>query len=863
MCAAAYPSPNSPLMAAQAQSQGFGPESPATGVARHIQKTLGSLSLEQLDRIFSMAEELREEDGAYIAPREMTSAESRSATGFDLMPVVIGGEEWTRIEAGLVQRTRAWNAFLRDIYSGQEILRAGAVPYEIVYSDPNFHRGCSKLMSAPPNYLQLTAFDLQQDVKGQWIVVEEHLGVADGASYALKKRQVLRQIAPGLFDGLEILPIEDFAAQVLDVLQELVRIPEGAARGVLLAQGSSDEYYLDDAALARQMGVPIVQGNDLVVLDSRLYLKTIAGIEPVDVVLRRMTTSLLDPVIFDPASRYGIPGLLSCVRKGSLAVANGLGSDLANNRALAAYISTITEYYLGEKPLLAAPHVLEMRDVDVREEVFDNREAYVIRHAYKRGPTHEWVARHMPAHDWNRFWQEIDKNPNEFVAHKLPTQAAHPCWTPSGSRSQPTTLRAFCLGLDKVSPCALAWTGSSASLASSPQTIDRVKDVWILRSSATTPATTAATVHAQAEEAPKRLRLTSRVAESLFWMGRYAERAEVTTRALRIVQQQAWPLSESATARHRRPLWAAMAAISGHEADFFIKHSRNEVKPKEVPFYFLLDRRNSGSVLYYLQSCRQNAENIREHFPPEVWSVLNHLYLEVALHADQSNTERVRIAMEDRTLHQDILTQLDELTGALEKHMLHNDAWHFWQLGVYAERSLMTLETLNQVLAPEVGGVSMIGPVSNTNLDLLLQMLAGQYAYRSLYHARPVAARVARLLLQDTEFPRSALYCLEGMKRALNATLGDRPAKGADTPLKHCARVMTELNFIDMATYFPPASQGSTGDDDLSDMPTPDFPKKLGELTELMLEFNVLISDHYLDHQVMFREPELFDMSHS
>jgi len=355
------------------------------------------------------------------------------------------------------------------------------------------------------------------------------------------------------------------------------------------------------------------------------------------------------------------------------------------------------------------------------------------------------------------------------------------------------------------------------------------------------------------------------VAESLFWMGRYAERAEVTTRALRIVQQQAWPLSESATARHRRPLWAAMAAISGHEADFFIKPNRDEVRAKEVPFYFLLDRRNGGSVLSYLQSCRQNAENIREHFPPEVWSVLNHLYLEVALHADQSNTERVRLAMEDRTLHQDILTQLDELTGALEKHMLHNDAWHFWQLGVYAERSLLTLQTLKQVLAPEVGGVSMIGPVSSTNLDLLLQMLAGQYAYRSLYHARPVAARVARLLLQDTEFPRSALFCLEGMKRALNATLADRLPKSADTPLKHCGRVITELNFIDMATYFPPAAQGSasSGDDDLSDMPTPDFPKKLGELTELMLDFNVLISDHYLDHQVMFREPELFDLTHS
>ena len=311
-----------------------------------------------------------------------------------------------------------------------------------------------------------------------------------------------------------------------------------------------------------------------------------------------------------------------------------------------------------------------------------------------------------------------------------------------------------------------------------------------------------------------------------------------------------------------------MARISGHSADFFVDAGEDAISPRDVPYYFLLDRHNSGSVLSYLLACRQNAENIREHFPPEVWSVLNHLYLDVALHSDQAATERVRMVMEDRSLHADILSQLDELSGALEKHMIHNDAWHFWQLGVYAERSLMTIQTLKQALAPEVDGVSTIGPVSSTNLDLLLQMLAGQYAYRSLYHARPVAARVARLLLQDPEFPRSALFCLEGMRRALTATLGDRPAKGADTPLKHCSRVVTELNFIDMATYFPPAGESGAlvsdeEEDDLSDLPTEDFPKKLTEITGLLLDFNVLISDHYLDHQVMFREPELFDLTHA
>ena len=860
MLRGAFSSLEFPRLDAQGQSQGFGVQNAATATAVQLQKSLSALPPEKLSRIFALAEDLREEEGAYVSPKEIAPTDTRPDGGFDLMPLVIPGEAWARIEVGLNQRVRAWNLFLRDIYSGQEILRSGIVPYEIVYADPNFHRGCARLSGVTASYLQLTAFDLQQNTRGQWMVVEEHLGVADGASYALKKRQTLRQIAPRLFDGVEILPIEDFAAQVLDVLQDLVRIPEGVARSVLLAQGSSDEYYLDDVTLARQMGVPIVQGNDLVVLDSRLYLKTIGGIESVDVVLRRMTTSLLDPVTFDPASRYGVPGLLSCVRKGALAVANGLGSDLANNRALSAYFNVITEYYLGEKPLLPSPQVFEMRDLDVREQVDDRRDDYIIRHTWKRTPGHEWTLRNISPVEWEALWKQIEAAPSEYVAHKVPSQAAHPCWMPSGPRQLPVTLRAYALGMDRVSPCALAWTGGAESLVSSRSGGDRVKDVWILR---TVPAANVP-VHAQAEEAPKRLRLTSRVAEAFFWMGRYAERAETCARMLRIVQMQAWPLGDSHAAKARRPLWAAMAAATGHDADFFIKPGRDAITLREVPYYFLLDRRNGGSVISCLNSCRQNAENIREHFPPEVWSVLNHLYLEVALYADQSSSERVRSILEDRTLHHDILTQLDELSGALYKHMLHNDAWHFWQLGGYAERGLQTLHTLKQVLAPEIDGVSVIGPVSNTNLDLMLQMIAGQYAYRSLYHARPVAARVARLLLQDEEFPRSALFCVEHMKKELTATTGGRPAKGADAPFKHCTKVVTELNFVDMATYFPPPGEDAAmEDDDLADLPTPEFPEKLEELIGLLLDFNVLISDHYLDHQVMFREPELFDVKSS
>jgi uncharacterized circularly permuted ATP-grasp superfamily protein/uncharacterized alpha-E superfamily protein len=846
------------MSATAVQSSGFapavlGPETPGGPVLREVQQQLGSMSAEHLGRVFALADELHEEDGAYF-PGGEARPDARGNAGFDLMPIVIGGEEWARIEAGLTQRVRAWNSFLHDIYRGQEILKAGVVPYEVVYADPNFHRGCARLPSAPVPYLQLSSFDVARNSFGDWMVLEENLGVAEGATYALKKRQVMRQIAPRLFGGHEIMPVDDFAAQVLDVLQELVRKPEGAARSVLLAQGSTDDHYLDHAALARQMGVPIVQGSDLVVLDSRLYLKTIAGMERVDVVLRRLATSMLDPVTFDGDSRFGVPGLLSCVRKGTLAVANGLGSDLANNRALATHLPSIIEYYTGEKMILSSPHGFELRDIDVREEVADKREAYVIRHAWLRGPSYEWNGSQMPAFEWNRFWETVQAKPSEYIAIKTAARWVEPCWSASGLRQQPVTVRAFALAQNRVAPCALAWSGGSGSLTSAlVQMTDRIKDVWILRS----PFVPEVSVFTQIEEAPRRLRLTSRVAESVFWLGRYAERAEATARVVRIVQTMPPPMSAGGSAPQRQRLWAALAEINGLAADFFLKPSKELARMHDVPFYFLLDRKNRGSIIEYIRRGRQNAESVREHVPPEVSSVLNRLYLGLVHDADRAETDGVRTRLEDRSLHQEIITQLDELSGALEKHMLHDDAWHFWQLGVYAERSLMTILILQQVLAPEEE--TRVAAANSANLDLLLQMVAGQYAYRSLFHARPVAARTARLLLQDVDFPRSALYCLTRMERALRTTMGDRPAKGSEAPLRHCERVIAELNLMDLPAYFFPSEPMGDGEG-LSDAPAPEFSRKLTELTDLLLDFNVLISDHYLDHQGVIREPELFDL---
>ncbi len=611
--------------------------------------------------------------------------------------------------------------------------------------------------------------------------------MAEGASYALRKRQIMRRIVPHLFEGHEILPIDDFAVQVMDALKEWMRRPEGRVRGVLLARGSGEGHYLDHASLARQMGVSIVQGSDLVVLDSRLYLKTIAGMDRVDVVLRRVPTSELDPVTFDGPRGWGVPGLLSCVRKGELAMANGMGSDLADNRALAAYLPAIVDYYLGEKPLLASPRLLELRDLDLREEVTANRDAYVVRHVWRRGPEHEWglgsgVRR-------GGLLARVEEAPHEFVAHRAIESASFPAWTGEGAGSAPVTLRAFGLGENRISSCVLAWTGGGPAPAPALlQASDRVKDVWIVRAR----SAPSFSIFAPAEEAPKRLRLTSRVAEAFFWMGRYAERAEATARTLRVVQMQAASRTGGAMALERRPLWSAMAALSGHRPDAL---PDDGAAAADLPFYFLLDQSTAGRPSPRCGNggrTRRTSASISR--PRSGRSSTGFISRSRSTPTGPGPTRSARCWRTAPSTTK-ILVQLDELTGALEKHMLHNDAWHFWQLGVYAERALTTLVALREVVAPA-------GLDGTANLDLLLQMLPGSTptgASTTPGRSRPGSGGS---FCRTRFFPFRPLLPSPDAPRPLRHP-GRQSGRGADTPLKHCGQMIARLNETDVAAYFP------------------------------------------------------------
>ncbi|MEI9999575.1 MAG: circularly permuted type 2 ATP-grasp protein [Verrucomicrobiota bacterium] len=491
MPGAPFSSHEHPLRAAQAQAQSFGLDNVATATTLALQKSLAAYGPEKLGRMFALAEELREEEGAYLSPREIAPVHAAPEGGFDLMPLIIAGEEMGP------RRARPGPArCARGIFScaTSTATRKSSRP-----------ASCRTRSSTPTRTFTAAARASPASPRPTCSLPPSTCSKTHAASGSSSRSTSASPTAPatrsrsasscarsprGSSTAWKSCPSRTSPRSVLDVLQELVRLPDGdVPRGVLLAQGSSDAYYLDDAALARQMGVPIVQGNDLVVLDSRLYLKTIGGIEPVDVILRRMATSLLDPRHLRPGQplRRARPALLR---------AQGLPRRRQRPRLRPGQQSRARRPPLPHHRVLprrkaAAALAPRLRDARRRRAPSRSPTTATTTSSATPGsarPSTSGSCATCPPRTGPASGARSRATPASTSRTSSPPRPAHPCWTPTGVRSLPVTLRAYALGLDRVSPCALAWTGAAASLAGSQRATDRVKDVWILRASPPPPS---------------------------------------------------------------------------------------------------------------------------------------------------------------------------------------------------------------------------------------------------------------------------------------------------------------------------------------------------------------------------------------
>jgi uncharacterized circularly permuted ATP-grasp superfamily protein len=402
---------------------------------------------------------------------------------YDLLPRIITGAEWARIERGLSQRITALNLFLKDIYHDARILSDGVVPRQLVYSCGHFRRGMRGLGVPRDVYISVVGSDLVRLPDGQFAVLEDNLRVPSGVSYMLVNRQVMKRVFSLLFASYDVCPIDHYSQVLLATLQRLAPPGVAAPTIVLLTPGVFNSAYFEHAYLARQMGIELVEGRDLLVHDAHVYIRTTAGPKRVDVIYRRIDDDFLDPLAFRSKSILGVPGLVNAYRAGNVSIANAIGTGVADDKAMYAYVPAIIRYYLGEEPILPNVETYILSDDSQRQYVLEHLDELVVKDVGMSGGYGMLIGPQSTVEQREEFRRRIIAEPRSYIAQPTLALSRAPCFLKEGIEPRHVDLRPFVLfdGEATIVPGALSRVAlRRGSLVVNSSQGGGSKDTWVL-----------------------------------------------------------------------------------------------------------------------------------------------------------------------------------------------------------------------------------------------------------------------------------------------------------------------------------------------------------------------------------------------
>lgn len=347
---------------------------------------------------------------------------------FDIIPRIIAGKEWDTVERGIKQRLKALNMFLKDIYHEQEIIKSGIMPSHLIATCPHYTRQVYGIKVPYDIYVHIAGIDLIRGEDGKFYVLEDNLRTPSGVSYMLENRDVTKRIFADVMAKSQVRMINNYPLLLHNILMSLSPRSISDPVVVLLTPGIYNSAYYEHTFLARQMGIRLVEGRDLVVNNQKLFMKTTKGLEQVDVVYRRIDDEYLDPLTFNPDSILGVPGLTSAYRKGSVAIVNAMGNGVADDKAIYAYVPEMIKFYLHEEPILANVPTYQMSDTDARAYVFDHIHQMVLKRTNQSGGYGMLMGEKATAEEIEDYKREVLENPRDFIAQPIINLSTVPCF---------------------------------------------------------------------------------------------------------------------------------------------------------------------------------------------------------------------------------------------------------------------------------------------------------------------------------------------------------------------------------------------------------------------------------------------------
>jgi uncharacterized circularly permuted ATP-grasp superfamily protein/uncharacterized alpha-E superfamily protein len=671
----------------------------------------------------------------------------------DPVPFVMAPGEWRALEAGLIQRATLLNHILADCYGSQELIRSRWLSPALVFAQPDFLRPCHGVRVPNNTFLNLYAADLGRSPDGRWWVVSDRTQIPTGAGYALANRLVTSRILTEAFRDNHVHRVAGFFRDLQNTLARLAPRSSEKARVVMLTPGPHNETYFEQSYLARYLGYMLVEGQDLTVRDNYVFLKTLSGLERVDVILRRVDDDFCDPLELRNDSILGVPGLVEAIRAGNVTLANALGTGLVQSPAFMPFLPGLCRHILGEELRLPSVATWWCGQKAARDHVFKRLDRLIVKPAFRSHLRTPDPDKPLSNEEREALKRHIEFDPDQFVAQERVELSTALTLEKEGFVCRPVGLRVFLVategggysvmpgGLTRVSPEAGGRFISMQRGGSS-------KDTWVISE---TPVEEFTLLHGANQNVELRRtgnNLPSRLADNFFWLGRYSERADATARLLRSALQRFNPERAGGAQALVAPLLTTLE-IQGQLPDISTKPElRQNAEAFEAELLAaIFDPGRPGSLRNTADQLQRLAMHVRDRTSNDMWRVLSTLNDRLALPA----RKMIVLAGDATGMLNETLINLAAFHGLARENMTRAQAWRFLDMGLRLERAVYLCTLLDAALnSPEAENPSL--------LEAVLEVADSSITFRSRYTLLPSLPAVFDLVLLDDKNPRSVLF---------------------------------------------------------------------------------------------------------
>ena len=684
---------------------------------------------------------------------QLSKAAGTHGWDLDPIPFVIEASEWRQLAEGMQQRMQVLDLLLRDVYGKQKLMQDGVLPSELVYGAPGYLRPAkSTLATAPTRKLFLYAAQLSRASTGQWQVMADRTQGPSGCGHAVENRIAMSRVLSEDFQKLQVLRLASFFATLRQSLADHSPVQDKQARSALLSPGVRSQTYFEDAYLARYLGFTLTQTTDLTVRNGSVFLKTLGGLVRIDSILRRLPDTMCDPLEIDPASSEGIPGLAQAERENNVLIANALGTGWPESPAVTAILPRLCRALLGQDLMLSNVPMWWCGDRDSMEYVLANMDHLLLRDSFVRHSASQTIGAHLSSYQREQWTASIREAPWKYVATARPEFSRTPTWFNNRVVAWPSVVRLFgCASKNRleIMPGGVARVADSAERLDESLTCGAMsKDIWVLSQGPVKPVSLLTSGKQNVELRRTAMDLPSRVAEHMFWLGRFAERTEFMARHARYCSSQ---LTSEVSADTLPAYWQVVRSLrdktslatdppTGDESQALQDMRQNVLS-------FVFDQSQFDGLANSASSILRNAETIRDRLSLDSWQILSRLDY-TSLVPWPGQRERMGEALSTLNL---MISHLSAFAGLASESMTRGPGWHFMDLGRRIDRAQNLLRLIELLLVPYSKSPRQL-------LEALLDICDSSMTYRYRYLMSYEIGPVLDLLVVDQLNPRGLAF---------------------------------------------------------------------------------------------------------